>query len=235
MTSGKALMKFITNDKGVALITALMFTVLSLVISMSLLYMVTSSIKVSGAIKRYKTVMDATYGGTEIMTKDLLTKALSYGSDSTGTFAQYVAGQMGSLNPTFSSCFQDRLENTKNNWSSACANVTGDPKSSPDVSFSLTPATGSPYTVYSKIVDTTEWRFVSFSSPSTGGTPVLLDKTIAGNSERAVPTGFSTKGGTVTQKQPGIPHYPYLYRIEIQGELQQNPNEKANISVQYAY
>ena len=228
-------MKCIFNDKGVALITALMFTVLSLVISMSLLYMVTSSIKVSGAMKRYKTVMDATYGGTEIITKDLLAKALSYGSDSTGTFAQYVAGQMGSLNPTFSSCLQNRLENPKKNWSTACANVTGDPKSSPDITFSLTPATGSPYTIYSKIVDTSEWRFISFSSPATGGTPVLLNKAISGNSDRAVSTGFSTKGGTVTSKQPGIPHYPYMYRVEIQGEYQQNSNEKANISVQYAY
>ena len=228
-------MKYLTNDKGVALITALMFTVLSLVISMSLLYMVTSGIKVSAAMKRYKTVVEATYGGTEIITKDLLAKALSYGSDSTGTFSQFVAGQMGDLNPTFSSCFQERLGNSKKNWSVACASVTGNPKSSPDVSFSLTPATGSPYTVYSKIVDTSEWRFISFSSPASGGTPVLLNKTIAGNSDRAGGAGYDTKGGTVTLKKPDIPHYPYMYRIEIQGERQQNSNEKSNISVQYAY
>jgi len=233
--SRKAIMKFLNNDKGVALITSLMFTVLSLVISMSLLYMVTSGIKVSAAMKRYKTVAEATYGGTEIITKDLLAKALSYGAGSTGTFAEYVSAQMGDLNPTFSSCFQQRLENSKKNWSAACSSVNGNPKSSPDVSFSLTPATGSPYTVYTKIVDTTEWRFVSFSSPASGGTPVLLNKVIPGNSDRAGGTGFDTKGGTVTQKKPDIPHYPYMYRIEIQGERQQNSNEKANISVQYAY
>jgi hypothetical protein len=235
MNCGKAIMKLLNNNKGIALITSLMFTMLSLVISMSLLYMVTSSIKVSGAMKRYKTVMDATYGGTEIITKDLLTKALSYGSGSNGTFAQYVAGQMGDLNPTLSSCFQERLEKSKKNWSVACSNVTGNPKSSPDVSFSLAPATGIPYTVYTKIVDTSEWRFISFSSPASGGTPVLLNKAIPGNSDRAGGSLYDTKGGTVTQKQPGIPHYPFMYRIEIQGERQQSPNEKANISVQYAY
>jgi len=228
-------MRLLKNDKGVALITALMFTVLSLVISMSLLYMVTSGTKISGAMKRYKTVMDATYGGTEIITKDLLSRALSYGTDSTGTFAQYVAGQMGNITPTFSSCFQERLEKTKKNWSDACANVTGNPKTSPDISFSLTPATGSPYTVYSKVVDTSEWRFVSFSSPAVGGAPVLLNKVIAGNSDRGSASGFETKGGTVTTKKPDIPHYPYLYRIEIQGERSTNATEKANISVQYAY
>jgi hypothetical protein len=228
-------MKYLVNDKGVALVTALMFTVLSLVISMSLLYMVTSGTKISGAMKRYKSVTEATYGGTEIMTKDLLSKALSYGTDSTGTFSEFVAGEMGSLTPSFSACFQDRLENIKKNWSLACANVTGNPKTSPDVSFSLTPATGSPYTVYSKVVDTKEWRFVSFSSPAGGGAPVLLNKVIAGNSDRGSGSGFVTKGGTVTQKKPDIPHYPYMYRIEIQGERSTNATEKANISVQYAY
>jgi hypothetical protein len=235
MTYGKAIMKILNNDKGVALITSLMFTTLSLVICMSLLYMVTSSIKVSGAIKRYKTVMDATYGGTEIMTKDLMVKALSYGSGSAGTFSDNISGQMGGLNPTFSDCFQVRLENSKKNWSAACANVNGNPKSSPDVTFSLTPATGSPYTVYSKIVDTSDWRFVSFSSPAGGGVPVLLNKGTPGNSDRGGGDAGITKGGTVTQKKPDIPHYPYMYRIEVQGERQQNSDEKATISVQYAY
>jgi len=228
-------MKFLINDKGFALITSLMFTVLALVISMSLLYMVTSGIKVSASMKRYKTVMDATYGGTEVITKDLLAKALSYSSDTPGSFADYVTGQMGSLNPTFSSCFQERLETSKKYWSTACATVTGNPKSSPDVSFSLTPATGSSYTVYSKIVDTSEWRFVSFSSPAGGGTPKMLNKVITGNSDRPGGVVYSSKGGTVTQKKPEIPHYPYMYKIEIQGERQQNSNEKSNISVQYAY
>ena len=230
-------MKILNNDKGVALITSLMFTALSLIICLSLLYMVTSGIKVSGSMKQYKTVMDATYGGTEIMTKDLLGKALSYGSGSPGTFSQYLAGQMGSTFSSFttSSCFQERLENSKKNWSSACANVNGNPKNSPDVSFSLNSANGTPYIVYSKIVDTTDWRFISFSSPASGGVPVLLNKGMPGNSDRGGSAGYDTKGGTVTQKKPDIPHYPYMYRIEIQGERQQNPTEKANISVQYAY
>jgi len=235
MKNGRAIMKLLTNERGVALITSLMFTVLALVISMSLLYMVTSGIRTSGAMKRYKTVLDAAYGGTEIMTKDLLVKALTYGTDSPGTFSSYVTGQMGSINPTFSTCFQERLDNPKIVWSSACSTVTGNPKESPDVSFTLTPVTGSPFTIYSKIVDTTEWRFVSFSSPATGGIPVLLNKVVTGNSERGSASGDNTKGGTVTQKKPEIPHYPYMYRIEIQGERQQNPAEKANITVQYAF
>jgi len=227
-------MKLLHNDKGIALITALMFTVLSLVISMSLLYMVSAGINVSSAMKRYKTVLEATYGGTEIITKDLLTKALSYSSDSTGTFAQFVSGQMGDLHPAFSDCFRERLENTRNNWSASCASVNGNPKSSPDVTFSLSPITGSPYTVYSKIVDTSEWRFISFSTSASGGVPILLNKAIAGNTDRTGET-YGPKGGTVTQKKPDVPHYPYMYKIEIQGERQDSANEKANIAVQYAY
>jgi hypothetical protein len=56
---------------------------------------------------------------------------------------------------------------------------------------------------------------------------------IAGNSDTStilLEGGGSGEGGGVT-----VPHYPYVYRIEVQGEKQQNPLEKAKVSVMYAY
>jgi len=62
----------IRNNKGVALVTSLMLTLISLTIIMALMYMITQSTQVSGASKRYKTALDAGYGGSELFTKDIL-------------------------------------------------------------------------------------------------------------------------------------------------------------------
>jgi len=56
---------------------------------------------------------------------------------------------------------------------------------------------------------------------------------IAGNSDVS---SFVLEGGGTTE--PGavtVPHYPYVYRLEVQGEREQNATEKANLSVMYAY
>ncbi len=65
-------MRCLRDEKGVALVTSIMFTALALVMSLSLLYIITAGIQATGALKRYKTALDATYGGTELMLKDIL-------------------------------------------------------------------------------------------------------------------------------------------------------------------
>jgi hypothetical protein len=54
----------------------------------------------------------------------------------------------------------------------------------------------------------------------------------AGNSDLS-PTQLE---GTATTEHAGItpPHYPYMYRVEINAS-RQNLNEKAKITVEYAY
>lgn len=225
-------MKTLRNEDGIALVTSLMFTTLALVISMALLYMVTIGARASGSLKRYKSVLDATYGGTEIISKDLIANALSFQNQSS-SFNSFLQGRMAGLSPTFSNCLQMRLENPRNAWTGACASVDGNPKNAPDIIFPLNAAAGNVFNVYSKIVDTTEWRFTSFSSNS-AGTPVAVSKKIAGNSERGGINNLS-KGGTIVNQTPTVPHFPYMYKIEIQGERQQNSVEKASISLLYAY
>lgn len=229
-------MKLIRNEEGIALVTSLMFTVLSLVISMALLYMVIAGAKTSGSLKRYKTALDATYGGTELFTKEMIGKALEFRNYSSGTqnFNTYLTNEMGSLaNKSVSNCLKERLYNPKRLWSAACATVSN---SSPDMSFQLNAASGSPYRVFTNIADTSEWKITSIT-----GTGVSLKTTIAGNSD---PTagggeaggGLLSKGGAGYGTNPTkIPHYPYIYKIEIQGERQNNPTERGNVSVLYAY
>lgn len=235
-------MKILHNENGIALITALMFTVLSLVITMSLLYMVTAGIRSSGSMKRYKTTTEAAYGGTDIVVKDLISASFAFRDVSSASinFAKYMtdssSGYMQKLNaPNVSACLRAKLTSPKNQWSTACSNSTLNAKEAADISFNLNAASGTPFTVYSKIVDTMERKFTvleSYSSPS-GMAKRSKTVSLAGNSDTsstALESGSTTDGSGVT-----VPHYPYMYRIEIQAERQQNATEKAKISVQYAY
>lgn len=227
-------MRLLKNNKGIALVTSLMFTVLALVISMTLLYMVMIGTRTSGALKRYKTVLEATYGGTELITRDLLNSALSIVPDASLTeFSTSFQSALGTLSDaTFNPCLQTRTNLQTKFWTGTCANATADPTKSPDITFSLSAVTGSKYKVYAKIIDTREWVFTSIST--TGSGPVLLNKRVAGNSDRSGTSNLQ-KGGTGSQLYTAATHYPYTYRIEVQGEREQNSNEKANLSVLYAY
>lgn len=238
-------MKILHNENGIALITALMFTALSLVITMSLLYMVTAGIRTSGAMKRYRTTTEAAYGGTDIVVKDLIAASFAfhdYSISHPGTsFSSYMTGSstgyMKNLNaPNISACLRAKLTSPKTKWSAACSNATLNAKDASDVTFNLNAASGTPFAVYSKIVDTMERKFVvleSYSAASGGLAKRSKTVTIAGNSDvstTALESGSTTDGSGVT-----VPHYPYMYRIEVQAERQQNSTEKAKISVQYAY
>lgn len=228
-------MKILHNENGVALVTSLMFTVLSLVITMALLYMVTASIRTSGAIKRYRTTTDAAYGGTDIIVKDLIAATFAFHDYSIAhpgsTFTSYMQGNyMGNLDaPHVSDCLRAKLTTPKSQWPSGCSDVSLNAKyPNPDVSFNLKATSGPQYAIYSKIVDTMERKFLVMRNHSS------MTVTIAGNSDTTSQLGLegaaTTEGSSVT-----IPHYPYVYRIEIQAERRQNPAENSKISVQYAY
>mgnify|MGYP000901107792 CR=1 FL=1 len=226
-------MRFLQNEKGVALVTSIMFTALSLVICMSLLYIITSGIQATGTLKRYRTALEATYGGTELMLKDIINASFGYpdylNTHPSAAFVDYLPTRLGVLasNATVSGCMYERMTLPSTQWSSACANSTLSPKDAPDISFELNATSGSPYVVYSKIVNTMERKFSVFE----GG--VAKTVVIAGNSDTST---FSLEGASTTEGgQVTVPHYPYVYRVEIQGERKQNPLEKANVSAVYAY
>jgi len=232
-------MKIISSEKGMALVTSLLFTVLALVISMSLLYLVTSGIKSSTAMKSYRTAVEATYGGTDIMLKDIIGSSFSfslYSANNPGTsFVSYMKNtRMAGLGaPNVSDCFRQKLTTPRTLWTAACSNSVLDAKSGPDVTFSLNGTNGTPFTVYTKIVETMSRKFSVLEVYSGGKAQRTKTVTIAGNTDM---TGGMLDYGAVTD--PGavsVPHYPYVYRVEVQGERQQNPSEKSQISVLYAY
>ncbi len=229
-------MKILHNEEGIALITSLMFTVLTLVMTMALLYMVTASIRTSGAIKRYRTTTEAAYGGTDIMVKDLITASFGFhdysGAHPGSTFTSYMKDNyMVNLNsPDVSACLRTKLTSPRSKWPASCLDARKI-ELSKDVTFNLNAESGQPFVVYSKITDTMERKFTVLESYS--GVKKSKTITMAGNSDTSA---FNLEGGSTTEGSGvAVPHYPYMYRIEIQAERQQNTDEKSKISVQYAY
>jgi hypothetical protein len=225
-------MRYLDNKDGIALVTSLMFTVMALVMCMSLLYMITSGIKTSGAVKQYRTALDAAYGGTDIVAKDLIAAAFSFRNLSGATYTNQMKNtyMANLLQPNVSNCLKIKLTKPRSQWGS-CADATSSPKTNTDISFDLHASSGSPFTVYSKIVDTMERKFQVLQSYS--GAKGVSTVTMAGNTDlttTSIEFGSTTDGSGVS-----VPHYPYVYRIEVQGERRQNSSEKSNLSVLYAY
>lgn len=204
-------MKLLNNQRGIALVTSLMLTLISLTIVMALLYMITQGIATSAAHKRYHSSLAASYGGVEILSKEILPRILR------GDLVTALTLEFDNINLNISSstCLSDKLNLSTGGWTNCGAQATSiDAKSGFDVSFKLMGAASQPnYMVYSKIVDTT-----------------------AGNSD---PTGidYLDNGAGVSGSESGLnpKHIPSMYRIEVQGEKEINATEKAKLSVLYAY
>lgn len=215
-------MRYIHDNKGIALVTSLMFTLISLGIIMLLLYSVTQGTKISAASKAYKTTLDASYGTMELLSKDILPSLI----DQT-TVKSTIASNFSALGLTYLSddCFDQKITRSTSFWDSTkCGtdNKTFDVKTAADISLNLK-ATGDTtgYTVYTKIVDTRcggPDGYPCSNSDSTG-----VDYLDAGG-------GVTSSSGTVTPQ-----HRPAYYRIELQAERAANPKEKAQLSVLYAY
>jgi len=135
--------KFLTNEKGIALVTSLMLTLLTLTISMVMLYMVLQSTRMSGAHKRYKNSLDAAVGGADIVTMDALPYLLGFAMDPTLS-ANLIVNLNTSMNlnaalgvGTSNDCLQAKL--TSKVWGAACGTASSsiDAKSTPE--FTIVP------------------------------------------------------------------------------------------------
>jgi Flp pilus assembly pilin Flp len=207
-------MKLLRSQDGIALVTSLMLTLISMTIIMALMYMLTQGTKVSGQFKRYKSALDASYGGTEIYTKDIFPFVMR--NYSSGSLVADLQGSsvgfagVGLVVNTTQSCLQAKLTKNTENWPSGC-DKSPQPAKNPDMSLTLQAASGNPFTVFSKIVDTT-----------------------TGNSDVS---GLQLEGKGVSEASTVLTpqHFPYIYRIEVQGQQTNNATAQSNIEVLYAY
>ena len=210
-------MKVLKNNEGIALVTSLMLTLITLTISMVMLYMVLQSTQLSGAHKRYKNSLDAAVGGVDIVSMDALPYLLSFAVDPTGTALidrLNTSMNLAATSEISDACLQAKL--TSKVWGAACGAASSNinPKDTPDITFTLQSqvpglSTATGFRVYTKIVSTTP-----------GSTDM---------------SGRNLEGMSTTGAPPGDVGAPYFYRIEVSSEKVTNPSERANLSLLYAY
>jgi len=204
-------MRLCNNNKGIALVTALMLTLISMTIIMALMYMITQGTQMSAQFKRYKTALEASYGGTELVTKDIFPLIMQ--NYSTTGLISAVTTPFSGINMqvvTTQDCLQGKISNPTHRWPVGCSSSSS-PKQSPDFTFKLTATTGNPFMVYSKIVDT-----------------------MSGNTDLS---GLQLEGSGVVEGSSVLTpqHFPYTYRLEIQSERENNATAQSTIEVLYAY
>jgi hypothetical protein len=215
-------MNIINNEKGIALVTALMLTLISLAVVTTLMYFVTAGIKVSAANKRYKNVVESAYGGVSLAVNEFipsLNNAIfgEYNTDVATLLAKYGTGSIDLALPS-GACLRQKLDNASADWGTCSKSL--DPKDNPDMTFvlksNLTGHTSDAgFRVYTKIVDTP----------------------VKGNTDKADNPNLS-KGENITESAEiegtGVT-IPTTYRVEVRAERETNAKEKANISVLYAF
>ena len=212
------------NNKGIALVTSLMFTLISLGIIMALLAIVTQGTRVSGANKSYKTAIDAGYGAVDVVARDIF-PAVFRGVFDAGLYDEI------DLEVPLAACFNQKVSfSTLNpdgtsNWSSCAGNFTSLlSKESPDLTFNLKAINDLVgFKVYTKISDTRCGGDTAAGQPCTNSDNSGIDYLDAGS-------GVTSSSGSVTPQ-----HRPAYFRIEVQSERAVNPNEKSQLSVLYGY
>lgn len=226
-------MKLFHNERGVALVMALILSLIVLVTVSALIYLVTLGTSISGFQKRYQTAQEAAKGGVELVTKEIVSRTIAkadLAADLSSMKSAIVTDYSGSLGgslafplTTSTACLQNKLRQstwtgTTNNWTSCgAANMSLNPTESPDVTFTLSGNPGAAnFNVSTKIVDT-----------------------IAGNTDTS---GLDLQGMGVVESGSGMvtpKQNPYMYRLEIRAERAtspgESPDERANLSVLFAY
>ncbi|MCM0083693.1 hypothetical protein L4X63_19070 [Geomonas sp. Red32] len=247
--------KKLKEEQGIALVTSLMLTFLALVVILCALYLMTVATKQSGMVKSYKSALQASYGGSDMIMKDLIPQMLMSGdvinqaiaSGSTATIAQTfqtIASNFSGLNdlafgPNYGSatvaaqCLSAKLTSSPSGQL-----VTGGMGSGYGPAWStVCPSPGGAVTATSlKPKDLPDFKF---TVPGASGAPAFtvfskIVDTVPGNSDMS---GTSLMGSGVAETQSNIApqHIPYVFRIEVQAERSNNPSETADLSFLYAY
>jgi hypothetical protein len=210
-------MNCLSGRKGVALVMVLVIVSISTAMVAVLLYFIQKGTEISGLEKKYETAKEASIGAIDVFTKEIIPLAINIASTTPGNSLTSALGNFGTITSATvtavatNACFSDKLLKSTLSWAAGCSS-TSDPKTLPDIRFTLSGTSAVPFDVYTKIVDT-----------------------VSGNTDTS---GVSLEGAGVAESSGGviaIQHFPYMYRMEVQGERQLNPNERASFEVLYAY
>ncbi len=213
--------ELLDSERGAALVLVIVLTAVALAIMTTLLYMITSGTRISGLQKRYKTALEAGKGGVDIFYQVIALRGESSGQASflstINTFGlnssvTSTAACSGTSGGTTYYGIQAKLMTSTNTWSGCnIGDLRIDPSDPNSYDMKVDLGTGPKYTVYAKIVAT--------SDGNSGGDEGLLSKgVVAANS------------GEVA-----VMSIPYLYAMEAVAENSANPDERAKLSILYQY
>ncbi len=198
--------------KGVALVIVMAIITISSALIAVIVYFVMKGTEYTALNKRYQTAKEASLGGIEFFTKELIPLAVG-GTNLSTVVTTFSVISTAQVNPVVSdACFLAKLRSATSSWPVGC-DSTLDAKTSADIRLTLSGTGGSqPFDVYTKIVDTV------VGNTNTSG--VVLEG--MGAAESA--------SGVITSQ-----HFPFMYTIAVQGERKHNPAERTNLEVLYAY
>lgn len=205
-------MRCFFRKKGAALITVVALVVVTSLVVATVYYFIRRGIEVTGLQKKYQTAREASLGGLDVFTKEVLPIAIGGTGLSTvvANFNDITSAQV--QQGATDICFGKKLHENTADWGAGCSSSL-DAKSNPDITFTLSGAAPTrAFEVYTKIIDTTK-----------------------GNSNTS---GIILEGQGTAESQSGLitaQHFPYTYRMEVQSERQNDATEKANFTVLYAY
>ena len=214
----------IRSEKGLALVTVLILSLICLSVISTLIYMVIQGTRFSGYYKRFETAREASLGGAELGADLVMDRGnlsiplLTITSTSTGPggFLSCDCGDPDDPNDNRDSlnartCLCDKLCDATADWPVACSD-TLDPATSPDLEFDLA-GINTTYNVSVKIVDTIRGNS-DLSGEDLGGTGVVA------SSSAVIPA----------------PPMPYLHRVEINSEDDTGILvERSRVSALYAF
>lgn len=201
---------------GVALVSILGMILIGSILLGLFLYFLYRGTDISILEKKYRTEKEAALGAVEFLSKELLPESIQIAASSDDVLNRIVSKynfpeSVGFNFLTSDECYRDKLLKTTNQWGGACSR-SSDPKTSPDLKFTLRSEGDVPFAVYVKIIDTT---------PGNTNTQAL-----------------PLEGAGVAESQAGLitpQHFPYLYRVEVQAERERNPQERVNLEFLYAF
>lgn len=222
----------VRNEKGVALIVVLVLSAVALAVMAGLLYIVLSRTQISGLQKRYKTALEAGFGGV-----DIAYQFISLRGDSSSQSAFVAELTSFGINPVVSGLFVTTPASCTRSSSVACGdlpeytgleaklnlptscwagcsdtqNLNANDNTTFDIAFQL-PGSGTAYNVYAKVVDT------------------VLGNSGAGENLIA--------HGVTDPRQGERVRLPYMYTLEVEAGNANQPlesRERAKLSILYEY
>ena len=230
-------MRYWNSERGIALVTSLMLTLIGLMMTLMMLYIASQNTALSGSQKRYRNSLQASYGGVGVVTDEVI-PMLFKDYSSVSAFAltrSAMTSKFSGIGMTVNSsdaCLSQKMGSPTANWSSCSAaqqsSSLGSIKSASDISFVLKgPTDASGYKVYTKIVETLPGNTDTSANAIVSSSDMVYSGGLLSGSGAAY-SGMGTGGVRVE-------HIPVKFRIEVQGERVTKSSEKTNLSVLYAY